>query len=91
MDTTEELIPRAVINFVKAALPNGPLVARYLALHPVECERLRNMVSRGFITQAQRYTEKLSDQLAIDGSVGMDRDDYRTYRQKRDYQIRSRV
>jgi hypothetical protein len=88
---TAEQIPVAVIRFIKAALPNGPLVARYLAGHPVECERLRDMVSRGFITQAQRHCESLSDKLAVDASFGMDADDYRTFRMKRNYQIRSRI
>ena len=88
---TKELLPQPVLNFIKTALPNGPVVALYLANHPVECARINDLYSRGFLTKAQRYTEKLSDQLAIDGSMGMDKDDYRTYRQKRNYQIRTRV
>jgi hypothetical protein len=85
MSQTSENIPIAAQRFIVARLFNGPLVARYLAKHPAECEALNGMTTRA----AQRRVEEISAQIATDPAFGMDKEDYQTFRRKRQEQIRN--
>ena len=88
---TKEQLPAYQLRFIKAGIPNGPAVARHLALNPAECEKLRDLDKRGFKKQSQQHIERISDQLLADGAASMGHDPYHVYRQKRYMQQKSRV
>jgi len=74
-----EINPAAGMMIMQGNLPNGPVVAYYLAKHQDELARINAMGPK----QAQRAVLQLSEKLTRDYTIGLDQVDYATFRKLR--------